>query len=70
MVEWAKDGFKLARSQQVQARKATCEGCEFFDRVGKRCTQCGCGMTGVVALKPYLRSAKCPKDKWDKPTPP
>ena len=70
MAEWAKDGFKLARSKQVQSRKAVCEGCDQFDRASKRCRRCGCGVQGVVALKPYLRSAKCPLDKWDKPTPP
>jgi hypothetical protein len=65
ILEWAKGGFKLVTSGESRRRRSICQSCEFLDRKHGHCGKCGCGMTGVVALKPWLKSAKCPLNKWE-----
>ena len=46
--------------QEVNKRKAICDGCDAFNKAQQRCTKCGCYM----AVKTYLRAATCPLGKW------
>jgi hypothetical protein len=59
--DWAKSGFKLAPKAVRAERQATCDLCEKWDKVQRRCTACGC-----TDLKVYALVAKCPLDKWEK----
>jgi hypothetical protein len=54
-------GGKLAPKAVLAERLAICQGCEFYDRVQKRCTKCGC-----AGLKVYSAVEKCPLNpaKW------
>ena len=63
MVDWGKDGFKMASSEEYDRRMEICRGCEFWKEIPGpiigRCKKCGC--TGA---KQKLRSSKCPIGKW------
>jgi tRNA(Ile2) C34 agmatinyltransferase TiaS len=43
-------------------RMNICNGCEFFRKEDKRCTQCGCFMEAKTRLK----NVECPIHKWGK----
>jgi hypothetical protein len=64
LARWAAQGLPLATPEQVEARKAICAGCEFwessaFNNTG-RCQKCGCS----TWAKLQLATEKCPIDKW------
>lgn len=42
-------------------RMNICNGCEFFRKEDKRCSQCGCFMEAKTRLK----KAFCPTHKWE-----
>ena len=44
-------------------RQEACMECEWFRPVDQRCSQCGCGMTGVVG-KWRLAEEHCPLGQW------
>ena len=57
-------GMPQASQEQIDARFAICQGCEFFD--GRACTKCGCP---VVREKQFVSklawaNEKCPVGKW------
>ena len=57
-------GAPMASAEDVAARFAICQTCQFFD--GKACTQCGCP---VVRERQFLSKLSwadqaCPVDKW------
>jgi len=41
-------------------RAGHCQQCEFYRRVTKQCTKCGC----LVNLKVTLANEACPVEKW------
>jgi len=45
---------------EEQRRYDICQGCDSFDRIRKRCKECGCFMQKKVAFS----SAECPLGKW------
>lgn len=53
-------GGKLAPKALRAARLGACEPCEKWDRVQRRCTQCGCRED----VKVYSLAAECPLGKW------
>jgi hypothetical protein len=64
LAKWAAQGLPIATPEQVEARKAICAGCEFwessaFNNTG-RCLKCGCS----TWAKLQLATEKCPIDKW------
>lgn len=69
MVAWAKQGFPITPWEVYRARHETCAGssttprCQrfsYFTGTGlAKCGACGCSM-----LKLYLRTSKCPLNKW------
>lgn len=46
--------------EEAAARLAICNSCEFFRHSDQRCGKCGCYM----AIKTYLKSEKCPVNRW------
>lgn len=59
-IGFIKDGLKIADDEEQARRMTICEGCDRFDKVSRRCMECGCYST----WKSYLRSSHCPIDKW------
>ena len=57
-------GMPQASQEQIDARFAICQGCEFFD--GRACTKCGCPVVREKAFVSKLSWAneKCPAGKW------
>lgn len=51
----------LVTEHVYNARMNLCNGCEFFIKDVKRCTQCGCFMEAKTRLK----KAFCPIHKWE-----
>ncbi len=49
-----------AEKNEIEKRKAICNGCEFFNKQSERCMKCGCYM----AVKVYLKASNCPIGKW------
>lgn len=45
---------------EQQRRYDICQACPSFERMRKRCKECGCFMMNKTAL----RAAKCPLKKW------
>lgn len=45
---------------EEQRRYDICQGCDSFDRMRKRCRECGCFMKKKVVFS----AAKCPLGKW------
>jgi hypothetical protein len=58
---WIVKGVPVAPRVVVEKRLAICNSCEAFDKNQQRCTICGCAMNA----KAHMRTAKCPKNKWD-----
>lgn len=50
----------LKNKDQVDERISICEKCEFFIKITKQCSKCGCFMN----LKTRLTDASCPEGKW------
>jgi hypothetical protein len=44
----------------IDKRISICEDCEYFIKITKQCTKCGCFMK----LKTRLTDAHCPENKW------
>ncbi len=63
--KWAASGFPVVSNEMYQDRMKICSTCEFWDanaRFGMgKCKAPGCGCT---RLKQWLKTEKCPKDKW------
>lgn len=61
---WAKAGFATASAEDLDARLAICNGCEFWEESGfagtGKCKQCGCS----TQAKLRMATSKCPIDKW------
>lgn len=57
-------GAPRCTQEQIDARFAICQGCEFFD--GKACSKCGCPVVREKAFVSKLSWAneKCPVGKW------
>lgn len=51
----------LVFQEVYDERIKTCEGCEFFRKEDRRCSQCGCFMEAKARLK----KAYCPVHKWE-----
>lgn len=66
-VSAARDWFRLAPVELVDARLAVCRSCEWFRPRDRRCAKCGCG----TSAKASLRSSRCPLGRWpdDPPVP-
>lgn len=62
-VSAARDWFRLAPVELVDARLAVCRSCEWFRASDRRCGKCGCG----TSAKASLRSSKCPVGLWPDP---
>ena len=45
---------------EKQRRYDICQACEHFDRMKKRCRECGC----FLEQKTRLTAAECPVHKW------
>lgn len=50
----------LVTEEIYNQRITICNGCEFFIKDSKRCTQCGCFMEAKTRLKKVF----CPIHKW------
>lgn len=50
----------LAPADVRAARRETCNGCKFKNKVVPVCNECGC----LIPAKVMLVNATCPKDKW------
>jgi hypothetical protein len=63
MMSWAASGFKVCSQDEYQDRHDTCEACEYWNGSSAfgygRCKKCGC-----TGLKLFLRTEKCPANKW------
>lgn len=59
-VDAARDWFRLAPVELVDARLGVCRSCEWFRASDRRCGKCGCG----TSAKASLRSSKCPIGRW------
>lgn len=57
-------GAPRCTQEQVDARFAICQGCQFFD--GRACTKCGCPVVRERQFVSKLSWAneKCPAGKW------
>lgn len=51
----------LVTEETYSSRISICNGCEFFIKEDKRCSQCGCFMEAKARLK----KAFCPIHKWE-----
>lgn len=51
----------LVSEEVYTSRMTICEGCEFFRKEDKRCSQCGCFMEAKTRFKKTF----CPLHKWD-----
>lgn len=58
MVNWVKDGFKMAPKPVRDERLTICKGCEKYNE--GRCLSCGC----FLDYKTSIAAEKCPLDKW------
>lgn len=47
-------------TEEIDKRISICEGCEYFIKMTKQCSKCGCFMK----LKTRLTDARCPIGKW------
>lgn len=60
---WASKGFPVSSQELFDKRIETCRKCEYWDEKAAmgagRCMKCGC--TGI---KHWLRTSKCPLNKW------
>jgi hypothetical protein len=65
--QWARGGFTLASRPEMRRRQTIYQGCEHYQLAARKSQKCGSGVTGVVALKPWLKSAKCPIGRWKLP---
>jgi hypothetical protein len=45
-------------------RAKICQGCEYYRRSTRQCTECGC----LVNFKVMIADTECPKGKWGKVT--
>jgi len=45
-------------------RAKICQGCEYYRRSTRQCTECGC----LVNFKVMRADTECPKQKWGKAT--
>lgn len=43
-------------------RAKICQGCEYYRRSTRQCTECGC----LVNFKVMIADTECPKQKWGK----
>lgn len=59
-VSAARDWFRLAPVELVDARLEICRRCEFFRPSDRRCGKCGCG----TSAKATVRASKCPLGRW------
>lgn len=57
-------GMRMATQQQIDARYAICETCEFFQ--AGSCSKCGCPLVRQIKTVSKLAWAgeKCPVGKW------
>jgi len=66
VMRWAASGFKVVDADTLEARRAVCRQCEFWDSQGfrgtGRCKKCGCS----TQAKLRLASASCPIGRWVK----
>ena len=64
VTDWAASGFKMAPTDLVSSRLATCNGCEFWDAMAfagtGRCKKCGC----ATQAKIRLATERCPVGRW------
>lgn len=51
----------LVTEEIYNTRMSICDGCEFFRKEDKRCSQCGCFMEAKTRLKKTF----CPIHKWE-----
>jgi hypothetical protein len=62
--QFAINGFKRTTPEQLDARKAICATCEFWNPAGfagtGSCNKCGCS----TQAKLRMSTSKCPIDKW------
>jgi hypothetical protein len=57
---WHMATEKKADQAEFDRRMSICEGCEFFKKLSKQCSKCGCFMK----LKTKIDRAHCPIHKW------
>lgn len=57
---WARAGLPIAPPGERRRRRSICLECPLFDPEQRRCLKCGCS----IAVKPWLRTARCPEGKW------
>jgi len=50
----------LVTDEVYNTRMSICNGCEFFRKEDKRCSQCGCFMEAKTRFK----KTYCPVNKW------
>lgn len=62
--KWVGQRFPPCPPEELEARLATCKGCEFWDQAGfagtGSCKKCGCS----TQAKLRMGTSKCPIDKW------
>jgi hypothetical protein len=59
IINYTKSGFKNVTTEEYKERINVCNNCEYLDK-NNRCSECGC----FVAVKNWMESEKCPKNKW------
>lgn len=61
---WAKGGFALTKSAEVETRLEICNSCKSYDAEGYGgvggCLICGC----IIPAKVRLATEQCPEGKW------
>ena len=64
LAKWANSGMQITTPEQLNARKAICATCEFWNPAGfsgtGSCKKCGCS----TQAKLRMATSKCPIDKW------
>lgn len=62
---WAASGFAISREEEFNSRYKICSNCEFWDAKARfelgKCNHKKCGCT---KFKLWLKTEKCPIDKW------
>jgi hypothetical protein len=61
-------GLPKCTQEEINKRYAICLDCEFYDKVGHQCLQCGCN---ISQKKKFLNKLAwsdqhCPINKWQK----
>ena len=58
---WRQQGYEIVPKERFDRRMEKCQSCEYFKKLamGGLCLKCGC-----YSIKLWLKTSKCPINKW------